>query len=110
MMNWLFGESISPALHADNVLKGKSVFGPRVGQQVGSAKVTLLDDGRIPGDAVGREREHGRPNANREKRFASARPRIRDGIRDGPLDGPEEGHRHAYRSGSFGEGHLPDEA
>lgn len=42
-------ESISPALHADNVLKGKSVLAARVGQQVGSAKVTLLDDGRMLG-------------------------------------------------------------
>jgi PmbA protein len=42
-------EAISPALRADNVLKGKSALGSRVGQQVGSPKVTLLDDGRLPG-------------------------------------------------------------
>jgi len=42
-------ESISPALHADNVLKGKSVFAGRVNHQVGGPKVTLLDDGRLPG-------------------------------------------------------------
>ncbi|HZI94629.1 MAG TPA: TldD/PmbA family protein, partial [Patescibacteria group bacterium] len=42
-------EAISPALHADHVLKGKSVLGPRLGQQIGGAKVTVLDDGRLQG-------------------------------------------------------------
>ncbi len=42
-------ESIAPALYADNVLKGKSLLGPRAGQAVAAAKVTLLDDGRLPG-------------------------------------------------------------
>jgi PmbA protein len=42
-------EAISPALHADHVLKGKSVLGPRLGQQIGGAKVTMLDDGRLQG-------------------------------------------------------------
>lgn len=42
-------ESISPALHADNVLKGKSVLAGRVGRQVAGPKVTLLDDGRLQG-------------------------------------------------------------
>ncbi len=42
-------ESLAPAFHADNVLKGKSLLAGRVGATVASAKVTLLDDGRLPG-------------------------------------------------------------
>jgi PmbA protein len=42
-------EAIGPALHADNVLKGKSLLASRLDRQVGSGKVTLLDDGRAPG-------------------------------------------------------------
>ncbi|HEY3176693.1 MAG TPA: TldD/PmbA family protein [Candidatus Polarisedimenticolia bacterium] len=42
-------EAMSPAFHADNVLKGKSLMGSRMNEQVGSPKVTLLDDGRLPG-------------------------------------------------------------
>lgn len=42
-------EAVSPAFHADNVLKGKSVMASRIDTQIGSAKVTLLDDGRMPG-------------------------------------------------------------
>lgn len=40
---------IAPALHADNVLKGKSILGPRLGREVASPKVRLLDDGRLAG-------------------------------------------------------------
>ncbi|MGH9867386.1 MAG: TldD/PmbA family protein [Candidatus Polarisedimenticolia bacterium] len=42
-------EAISPALHADNVLKGKSLMASRLGKPSASAKVTLLDDGRAHG-------------------------------------------------------------
>lgn len=42
-------EAISPALHADYVLKGKSLLGGKAGQEIASPKVTLLDDGRIAG-------------------------------------------------------------
>ncbi len=42
-------EAMAPALHADQVLKGKSLMASRLDQQVGSNKVTLLDDGRAPG-------------------------------------------------------------
>jgi PmbA protein len=42
-------EAMSPAFHADNALKGKSLMGSRMNQQIGSPKVTLLDDGRLPG-------------------------------------------------------------
>lgn len=42
-------DAISPVLHADNVLKGKSLLATRMGQEVGSSRVTLLDDGRIDG-------------------------------------------------------------
>jgi len=41
--------AIAPALHADNALKGKSLLASRVGQQVGSPRVTILDDGRMSG-------------------------------------------------------------
>jgi PmbA protein len=41
--------SLAEALHADNVLKGKSLFAGRVGQPVASPQVTLVDDGRMPG-------------------------------------------------------------
>ncbi len=42
-------ESISPALHADNVLKGKSLLASSVDREVAGPRVTLLDDGRISG-------------------------------------------------------------
>ncbi|MEE9219403.1 MAG: TldD/PmbA family protein [Acidobacteriota bacterium] len=37
--------TIAPALHADEVLKGKSFFAGRLGTQVASSQVTLIDDG-----------------------------------------------------------------
>lgn len=42
-------EALAPALHADNVLKGKSLLGPRLGTEVGGPRLTLMDDGRIEG-------------------------------------------------------------
>ncbi len=41
--------ALSEALHADNVIKGKSLFAGRLGQRVASPQVTLVDDGRLPG-------------------------------------------------------------
>jgi len=38
-----------PAFHADNILKGKSLFKDLLGQTVGRPTVTLVDDGRLPG-------------------------------------------------------------
>lgn len=40
---------IAPALHADNVLKGKSILGSRLGREVAGPRVRLLDDGRLAG-------------------------------------------------------------
>lgn len=40
---------MAPALHADNVLKGKSVLGARLGREVAGPRVRLLDDGRLAG-------------------------------------------------------------
>ena len=37
---------LAGALNADNVLKGRSLFADQVGNQVGSAAFTLVDDGR----------------------------------------------------------------
>jgi len=42
-------EAFSPALSADNVLKGKSALAGRIGQKIGAAAVDLVDDGRFPG-------------------------------------------------------------
>ena len=42
-------EAIAPVFHADNVLKGKSLLASRTGQVVAGPRVTLLDDGRLPG-------------------------------------------------------------
>ena len=42
-------EAFHPVLAADSVLKGKSILAGRVGQKVGSAAVSLVDDGRFPG-------------------------------------------------------------
>ena len=42
-------EALAPALHGDNVLKGKSLLGPRLGADVGGARLTLMDDGRLEG-------------------------------------------------------------
>jgi PmbA protein len=38
---------LSGALNAESVLKGRSLFAPMVGQQIGSEAFTLADDGRI---------------------------------------------------------------
>lgn len=40
---------IAPALAADAVQKGKSLFRGRIGEVVASSEVTLIDDGRLPG-------------------------------------------------------------
>lgn len=40
---------IVSALSADAIQKGRSVFGGRLGEAIGSEKVTLLDDGLAPG-------------------------------------------------------------
>ncbi|HKY32856.1 MAG TPA: TldD/PmbA family protein [Candidatus Polarisedimenticolia bacterium] len=42
-------EALSPSLHADNTLKGKSLLASKLGASIGSPKVTLLDDGRAAG-------------------------------------------------------------
>jgi PmbA protein len=44
----VFG-TLAAALHADNVLKGKSLFRDLLGQRVGRPTVTLVDEGRFPG-------------------------------------------------------------
>jgi PmbA protein len=44
----VFG-ALAPAFHADNVIKGKSLFKGLIGQSVAGATVTLIDDGRIAG-------------------------------------------------------------
>jgi PmbA protein len=40
---------LAAALHADNVLKGKSLFKDLLREKVGRSTVTLVDDGRFPG-------------------------------------------------------------
>jgi PmbA protein len=42
-------ETLSAALSADNVLKGKSFLAGRAGEEVASPAVSLVDDGRFPG-------------------------------------------------------------
>jgi PmbA protein len=44
----VFG-TLAAALHADNVLKGKSLFRDLLGRKVGRPTVTLVDEGRFPG-------------------------------------------------------------
>lgn len=41
--------TLAEALHADNAIKGKSLFARRLGEKVASPQVTLIDDGRLPG-------------------------------------------------------------
>lgn len=41
--------AIAPLFSADSVLKGKSLFASKIGEQVASAQVTIVDDGRAPG-------------------------------------------------------------
>lgn len=41
--------AIAPLFSADSVLKGKSLFASKVGEQVASDCVTIVDDGRTPG-------------------------------------------------------------
>jgi PmbA protein len=44
----VFG-TLASAFYADNVIKSKSLFKGMLGQSVGRANLTLIDDGRIPG-------------------------------------------------------------
>jgi len=46
----LFHEACGHGLEADTIEKGSSVFAGRVGEQVASELVTLVDDGSIPGE------------------------------------------------------------
>lgn len=41
--------AIAPLFSADSVLKGKSLFAAKLGEQVASAQVTIVDDARTPG-------------------------------------------------------------
>jgi len=41
--------AIAPLFSAENVLKGKSLFAGRIGSQVASSRVTIVDDARVPG-------------------------------------------------------------
>ena len=44
----LFG-ALAPALYADNVLKGKSLFAHKLGEAVATEHLTLIDDGALEG-------------------------------------------------------------
>lgn len=44
-----FLDVVAPALSAEAVQKGKSLFGGRVGQKVASDKITIVDYGAMPG-------------------------------------------------------------
>jgi len=46
----LFHEACGHGLEADSIEKGTSVFAGRIGEQVASELVTLVDDGSIPGE------------------------------------------------------------
>ena len=46
----LFHEACGHGLEADSIEKGTSVFAGRMGEQVASELVTLVDDGSIPGE------------------------------------------------------------
>lgn len=46
----LFHEACGHGLEADSIEKGTSVFAGRIGEQVASSLVTLVDDGSIPGE------------------------------------------------------------
>jgi len=41
--------AIAPLFSADSVLKGKSLFASKIGEQVASEQVTIVDDARAPG-------------------------------------------------------------
>jgi PmbA protein len=42
-------QSLAPVFFGENVLKGKSLLAGKVGQPVAASRVTLVDDGRLPG-------------------------------------------------------------
>jgi TldD protein len=46
----MFHEAMGHGLEADSVMRGASVFAGRIGQSVGSDRVTLYDDGTMPGE------------------------------------------------------------
>ncbi len=41
--------AIAPLFSAENVLKGKSLFAGKIGAEVASSKVSIVDDARVPG-------------------------------------------------------------
>ena len=69
----MFHEACGHGLEADLVAKGASVFGGRVGEQVASPLVTLVDDGTVAG-------EWGATAIDDEGRPAQRNVLIRDGI------------------------------
>ncbi|MEZ5320979.1 MAG: TldD/PmbA family protein [Microthrixaceae bacterium] len=69
----MFHEACGHGLEADLVAKGASVFANRIGEQVASPLVTLVDDGTMDG-------EWGRVGIDDEGRPAQRNVLIRDGV------------------------------
>ena len=69
----IFHEACGHSLEATSVSKNQSVFTDKKGQQIGSVKVTAIDDGTIPNG-------WGSQNVDDEGNFQQKRVLIKDGI------------------------------
>ncbi|MGH1506325.1 MAG: TldD/PmbA family protein [Acidimicrobiales bacterium] len=100
----LFHEACGHGLEADLVNKGASVFAGKVGEQVASPLVTLIDDGTMPG-------EWGHYEVDDEGNPATRNVLIEDGVLKDYLWDHRQARRDARRSSGNGRRqsyrHLP---
>jgi TldD protein len=96
----LWHEACGHPLEADNVLTGQGEFAGRLGQKVASEKVTLVDDGSVPGmygsEAIDDEGEPTRKNVLIEKGVLTGYLCDRKGARELGREPTGSGRRQSY--------------